>query len=57
MIKTLTAAVMLLALAGIAPMLSACQTTAGVGKDVASGGKALSNAAERAAPAPAGDRR
>ncbi len=40
----------LAALIGLAPALSACHTTAGVGQDVAQGGQALSNSANANAP-------
>ena len=45
----------LLALIGAAPLLAACQTTAGVGRDLSNGGNALTNSAEKNAPP--GDRR
>jgi entericidin B len=37
------------------PLLAACQTTAGVGRDLSNGGHALTNSAEKNAPP--GDRR
>jgi predicted small secreted protein len=40
----------LLALVGAAPLLAACQTTAGVGRDLSNGGHALTNSAEKNAP-------
>lgn len=48
--KQISLALMLLALAGIAPMLGACQTAAGVGEDLSAGGHALTNSAEKNAP-------
>ncbi len=36
--KHVSLALMLLAFAGIAPVLGACQTTAGVGADLSAGG-------------------
>jgi entericidin B len=48
-------ALALLALIGATPLLSACQTTAGVGRDLSNGGHALTNSAEKNAPP--GDRR
>ena len=48
--KNLSIALTLLALIGIAPMLAACHTTAGAGEDLSSGGKALTNSAEKHAP-------
>jgi entericidin B len=45
----------LLALIGSSSLLAACQTTAGAGRDLSNGGKALTNSAERNAPT--GDRR
>ncbi len=40
----------LAALIGVAPALSACHTTAGVGQDVSQGGHALTNSANANAP-------
>jgi entericidin B len=40
----------LLALIGLAPMLGACHTTAGVGEDLSAGGRAVTNSAEKHAP-------
>jgi predicted small secreted protein len=37
-------------LLGVAPMLSACHTTAGFGQDVSQGGHALTNSANANAP-------
>lgn len=48
--KNLSIALTLLALIGIAPMLGACQATAGAGKDLSAGGQALTNSAEKHAP-------
>ncbi|MEO8486669.1 MAG: hypothetical protein ABI585_10065 [Betaproteobacteria bacterium] len=47
MVKKLAA---LLVLAGFALGLSACNTIGGVGADVAAGGNAIENAAEKAKP-------
>jgi predicted small secreted protein len=33
-----------------APLLGACQTTAGAGEDISAGGKALTHSAEKPAP-------
>jgi predicted small secreted protein len=44
--RTLT----LLALLGVAPLLGACHTTAGVGEDISQGGKAIEHSAEKHAP-------
>ncbi|MDR3521136.1 MAG: entericidin A/B family lipoprotein [Acidocella sp.] len=43
-------AMTLAALLMVAPMLSACHTTAGVGEDVSQGGHALTNSANANAP-------
>jgi entericidin B len=43
-------ALTLLALISSAVLVSACQTTAGVGQDISNGGKALTNSAEKNAP-------
>jgi predicted small secreted protein len=40
----------LLVLIGVAPILGACQTTAGAGQDISAGGKALTRSAEKHAP-------
>ena len=48
--KNLSIAVTLLVLIGAAPLLGACQTTAGAGEDISAGGKALTNSAEKHAP-------
>jgi entericidin B len=42
--------VALVALIGATPLLAACQTTAGVGRDLSNGGHALTNSAEKNAP-------
>ena len=39
-----------LVLLGLAPLLGACNTTAGVGEDLSAGGHAITNTAERHAP-------
>jgi predicted small secreted protein len=53
--RSFSLALTLLALVSATPLLSACQTTAGVGQDLSNGGRALTNSAERNAPP--GDRR
>ncbi len=40
----------LLVLIGIAPLLGACNTAAGVGEDLSSAGHAITNTAEKHAP-------
>lgn len=50
MLVTLRLAITLFALALTMPLLSACNTTAGVGQDVSAGGHALTNAAEKSKP-------
>jgi predicted small secreted protein len=47
-ICTLTLA--LVVLIGIAPMLGACHTAAGVGEDLSAGGQAISNSAKKLTP-------
>jgi entericidin B len=46
----LSVALTLLAVLGIAPMLAACNTTAGAGKDLSAGGHAITRDAEKHAP-------
>jgi len=53
--RNFSIALTLLALVAATSLLSACQTTAGVGQDLSNGGHALTNNAERNAPP--GDRR
>lgn len=48
--KRFRLALMITALLGMAPALSACHTTAGFGQDMSQGGHALSNAANNNAP-------
>jgi predicted small secreted protein len=50
MTKPFRLAITLAALIGVAPALSACHTTAGVGQDLSQGGHALSNSANANAP-------
>lgn len=50
MLATLRLAVTLLALSMAMPLLTACNTTAGVGQDVSATGHALTNAADKAKP-------
>jgi entericidin B len=45
--KNLSIALTLLMLVGAAPLLGACQTTAGAGQDISAGGKAITNSAEK----------
>ena len=46
----LSIALALLMLIGAAPLLGACQTTAGAGEDISAGGHAITNSAEKHAP-------
>ena len=46
----LTVAFTLFLLIAATPLLSACQTTAGAGEDIAAGGHALTHSAEKHAP-------
>jgi predicted small secreted protein len=48
--RNFSMALTLVALVAVTPMLSACQTTASVGRDLSDGGQALTNSAERNAP-------
>jgi len=48
--KTFSIALTLLMLIGAAPLLGACQTTAGAGEDLSSAGHAITNSAEKHAP-------
>jgi len=48
--KNISKVLTLLALVGLAPVLSACNTTAGVGEDISAGGRAVTNSAEKHAP-------
>jgi len=50
MSKKLATALTLLALLGLAPLLGACHTTAGIGEDVSAGGHALTNSADKHTP-------
>jgi predicted small secreted protein len=50
MTKSFRIAFTLAGLIGMAPMLSACHTTAGVGQDLSQGGHALTNSADANAP-------
>jgi len=51
MTKSFRLAATLAALLGVAPLLAACHTTAGVGQDLSQGGHALTNSATANAPA------
>ncbi len=44
--KNLSIALTLLALAGIAPLLGACNTAAGMGQDMSAGGHAITHEAD-----------
>lgn len=48
--KTTILALSLLALLGAAPLLGACHTTAGAGKDISQAGQAITNSADKHAP-------
>jgi predicted small secreted protein len=48
--KSLSLALAFLALIGLAPILGACHTTAGVGEDLSAGGHAITNSAEKHTP-------
>lgn len=50
MYKNLSIALTLLALIGLAPLLGACNTTAGAGEDISAGGHAITHAADKLAP-------
>ncbi len=50
MTKSFRLALALTALIGLAPALSACHTTAGVGQYLSQGGHALTNSADSNAP-------
>jgi predicted small secreted protein len=47
--KNLSLSLALLALIGLAPMLGACNTTAGAGEDISAGGHAITHAADKVA--------
>ena len=46
--KNLPIALTLLALLGMSPLLSACNTVSGAGQDLSAGGHAISHAADKA---------
>ncbi len=48
--KSLSIAVALVALLGLAPLLGACQTTAGAGRDISAGGHAITHSANENTP-------
>jgi predicted small secreted protein len=48
--KSLTIVLLLLVLSGAAALLSACNTTAGVGQDISATGNALTRGAEQSRP-------
>ena len=50
MLRKLTVALTLLAVLGLAPLLSACNTVAGAGQDVSATGHAVTNGAEKLKP-------
>jgi predicted small secreted protein len=47
--KNLSIALALLALIGLAPLLGACNTTAGAGEDISAGGHAITHEADKLA--------
>jgi predicted small secreted protein len=51
MSKSIRLVATVVALLGVAPLLSACHTTAGAGQDLSQGGHAITNAANANAPA------
>ncbi len=48
--KTFGLVMALVALIGLAPMLGACNTTAGAGRDISNTGKAITNSAVQHTP-------
>jgi predicted small secreted protein len=48
--KNLSIALTLLALIGVAPLLGACHTTAGIGEDVSATGHAVTHEADKLTP-------
>ncbi len=48
--KNLSIGLTLLALLGVAPLLGACHTTAGAGKDISAAGHAITGSAEKHTP-------
>ena len=50
MYKKLIFALALLSVVAVAPLLSACQTAAGAGKDISATGTAITNSAEKHSP-------
>ena len=48
--KNLSMVLTLIALVGLAPVLGACHTTAGVGEDISAGGHAVTNSADKHTP-------
>ncbi len=50
MSKKLIRSLTVLGLLALAPVLSACNTTAGAGQDISNTGKALENTAKKATP-------
>ena len=48
--KNLSIALTVLMLIGAAPLLGACQATAGAGADISAGGKALTESAQKHSP-------
>jgi entericidin B len=48
--RQLAAALVMLGLAATAPLLTACNTTAGAGQDLQAAGRGLENSADRNAP-------
>lgn len=48
--KNLSVALTLLALIGLAPLLAACHTTAGAGRDISATGHAITHSADKNTP-------
>lgn len=48
--KNFSLALALLALIGVAPLLGACHTTAGAGRDISATGHAITGSAEKHSP-------
>jgi len=48
--KTFSLALALLALIGVAPLLGACHTTAGAGRDISATGHAITGSADKHTP-------
>lgn len=48
--RSISISLALLLLIGVAPLLGACHTTAGVGQDISATGHALTNGADKSTP-------